>query len=80
VPTVKLVKSKSITDILTDQDISALEVNVLVALKKGGSELQVIDLIDSVRKHNAISYRFVDDRRFYNAIARLVKRKYLTYG
>ena len=79
-PLVKIVKNKSITEILTDYSITAIEMNVLVALRRMDGEAQILDLIECIRKSNPTSYKFVDDRRFYNAVARLTKRKYVTYN
>lgn len=79
-PLVKISKSKPIDEILIDYELSAIEINVLLALQSNGGALEIIDLVEAVRKRNATSYKFVQDKRFYSAVSRLANKQYVTYG
>lgn len=79
-PSVQLTKTKSIKEIITDYNLTALEMNILLGLRTLGGSSEVMTLIEKVRKTNPTSYKFTSDSRFYTAIVRLHKNQYVVYG
>lgn len=77
---VQLVKALTIKDILTSENMSAIEMNLVIALVKADGKLPIINLIENVRKANPTSYKFVEDQRFYIAVSKLAKKRIVVYG
>ncbi len=73
-----LSKKVQLSIIVQDASLSDLELNVVIALASSNSPLLISELITLVRKNNH-TYKFVLDKYFCNAVAKLVRQKIVEY-
>lgn len=67
-----------ITEILTDTKLSPMELNIILALQSDGGKLEIMHLIQTVRRSNEC-YKFVQDVAFYRAVSKLAHKSYVVY-
>lgn len=75
---VQFARNSDIKQILSSSDITEMQLNVCIALYMCNSKVNVMSLIQCVRRENP-QYKFVDDKHFYTAVYVLQKKGIVVY-